>query len=89
MRLIVDHCVFCGAAVRERVDELDQKRDDQLQKVRVPEEQPGQVLQPVLQRDRRQRSGVFRVHAERIRRRILLRLNGRGNAVLRCAKTAV
>lgn len=64
--------------MRERVDEPDQERDDQLQEVRVPEERPGQILQPVLTGRRRQRTGVFRVHAgeQKNRRQILLRLTG-------------
>lgn len=52
-------------AVRERVDEPDQKRNDQLQEVHLPEEQPGQVLQPLFQGRRRQRVGVLRVLASR------------------------
>lgn len=56
--------VHACAAVRERVDEPDQKRDDQLQEVRVPEEQPGQIPEPVHQGGRDQRAGILRVHVE-------------------------
>lgn len=62
---------------RKRTDELNQKRDDQLQEIRVLEEQSGQILQSVFQRHFVQRFGVFRMRGEQVghqRRPILLRL---------------
>lgn len=68
------YCVFY-VVVCKRIDEFDQKRDDQLQKIHVPEKQPWQVLQSVFQGNRNKRAGVLRMYEKPIklrRRQILL-----------------